>query len=58
MSTSAKSGDGIDKLFNTLVDKYLMPEFNMKVAESRGGDRMKLQKDTKNDNNKKKKKFC
>ena len=58
MSTSAKSGDGIDKLFNTLVDKYLMPEFNMKVAENRGGDRMKLQKDTKNDNNRKKKKCC
>ena len=58
MSTSAKSGDGIDKLFNTLVDKYLMPEFNMKVAESRGGDRVKLQKDTKNNNNRKKKKCC
>ena len=57
MSTSAKSGDGIDKLFDTMVDKYLNPEFNAKVSEARGGQAgMKLQK---NDTNKKqKKKFC
>ena len=57
MSTSAKSGDGIDKLFDTMVDKYLNPDFNAKVSEARGGQSgMKLQK---NDSNKKtKKRFC
>ena len=57
MSTSAKSGDGIDKLFDTMVDKYLNPEFNAKVYQARGGQTgMKLQK---NDSNKKpKKKMC
>ena len=33
MLTSAKSGDGIEKLFNTLVDIYLGPEFNPKAKE-------------------------
>ena len=57
MSTSAKSGDGIDKLFDTMVDEYLNPEFNAKVSKARGGQAgMKLQK---NDINKKtKKKLC
>lgn len=56
MSTSAKSGDGIDKLFSTLVDKYLTPEFNGKVKEMRGEQTgVKLQK---SNNKKQKKKFC
>ena len=33
MLTSAKSGDGIDKLFDTLTDIYLGPEFNPKAKE-------------------------
>ena len=54
MSISSKSGDGIDKLFDTMVDKYLNSEFNAKVAETRGGQTgIKLQK---SDNNKKPKK--
>ena len=57
MSTSAKSGDGIDKLFDTMVDKYLNPEFNAKVSQTRGGQTgVKLHMD---DSNKKpKKKIC
>ena len=31
--TSAKSGEGVEKLFNTLVDKFLSPEFNPKYEE-------------------------
>ena len=31
--TSAKSGDGIEKLFNTLADQYLSPEFAPKAKE-------------------------
>ena len=30
---SAKSGEGINKLFNTLVDRFLSPEFNPKYEE-------------------------
>ena len=33
MLTSAKTGDGIEKLFDTLTDKYLSPEFNPKIKE-------------------------
>ena len=57
MSTSAKTGDGIDKLFDTMVDKYLNPEFNAKVYQTRGGQTgVKLHMD---DSNKKpKKKIC
>ena len=33
MLTSAKTGDGIDKLFDTLTDIYLGPEFNPKAKE-------------------------
>ena len=31
--TSAKTGDGIEKLFNTLADQYLSPEFAPKAEE-------------------------
>ena len=33
MLVSAKSGEGINKLFNTLVDRFLSPEFNPKYEE-------------------------
>ena len=33
MLTSAKSGDGIEKLFNTITDQYLSPEFAPKAKE-------------------------
>ncbi len=33
MLTSAKTGDGIDKLFDTLADKYLSPNFQPKAEE-------------------------
>ena len=33
MLTSAKTGDGIEKLFDTLVDKFLSSEFNSKYKE-------------------------
>ena len=31
--TSAKSGEGIEKLFNTLIDRFLSPEFQVKYKE-------------------------
>ena len=33
MLTSAKTGDGIEKLFNTLTDIYLSPEFSQKAKQ-------------------------
>ena len=33
MLTSAKTGDGIEKLFDTLVDKFLSSDFNSKYKE-------------------------
>ena len=33
MLTSAKNGEGVEKLFNTLVDRFLSPEFNPKYEE-------------------------
>ena len=56
MLTSAKSGDGIDKLFDTLTDIYLGPEFNPKAKEmikNRGPSFS-----VKNDEDKKKSKKC
>ena len=61
MLTSAKSGDGIEKLFNILTDKFLSPEFNPKLKEMTGkkndSNSVKISKDN---NNKKQKKnrFC
>ena len=58
MRTSAKTGDGIEKLFNTLTDKFLSPEFNPKVKEMLK-DKGETQTLDKNSNNQpKKKKFC
>ena len=33
IQTSAKTGEGIEKLFNTLTDRFLSPEFNPKFEE-------------------------
>ena len=58
MLTSAKTGDGIEKFFNTLTDKFLSPEFNPKVKEMLK-DKGETQTLDKNSNNQpKKKKFC
>ena len=49
MLVSAKTGEGINKLFNTLVDRFLSPEFQIKYEEM-----MKLKGNThvlKEDNN-------
>ena len=57
MLTSAKNGEGVEKLFNTLVDRFLSPEFNPKYEEM-----MKMKGNTQvlkqNDNQPKKKKKC
>ena len=58
MLTSAKTGDGIEKLFDTLVDKFLSSDFNSKYKEMKQikGD-IKVLKP--NEGEKKKKKgFC
>jgi small GTP-binding protein len=58
--TSAKSGDGIEKLFNTLTDRFLSPEFNPKLEEMlkiKGGNIQTL-KQEQNEGKKKKKGFC
>ena len=52
MLVSAKTGEGINKLFDTLVDRFLSPEFQIKYEEM-----MKLKGETKilkeeNNNNK------
>ena len=57
MLTSAKTGDGIEKLFKELVDKYYSPYFSQKTLE------MKRRRATsftvgKNGHNKKTKKKC
>ena len=58
MLTSAKNGDGIDKLFDTLTDKFLSPEFNPKYQEmmrERGETKALKSKST---NDEKKKRNC
>ena len=62
--TSAKSGDGIDKLFNTLTDKYLgddvLKKVNTEKKNERGNSFSMKAKDHIDDNEeeKKKKKKC
>ena len=64
MLTSAKSGDGIDKLFNVLTDKYLGVEFFKKATEKKNergpSFAVKSQNhiDESNEGKKKKKKCC
>ena len=56
--TSAKNGDGIEKLFDTLTDKFLSPEFNPKYQElmrERGETKALKSKTT---HEEKKKKWC
>ena len=51
---SAKNGDGIEKLFNTLIDRYLSPEFNSKLEEmlnSKGGNMKSLKLTNSNSEN-------
>ena len=62
MLTSAKTGDGIDKLFDTLVDKFLSLDFNSKykeMLEKKEGN-IVLKKENNNNNifGEKKKKKC
>ena len=58
MLTSAKSGDGIEKLFETLTDIYLGPDFSKKAIEmiSRRGTSFYV--NSKKTNKKNKKKCC
>ena len=60
MLTSAKTGDGIEKLFDILTDKYLSPEFNPKVEEMTRmrGETQTLKHSSHNNNDDKKKKGC
>ena len=61
MLTSAKQGTNIDLLFETLVRKYLEPEFTKKVDEmkkDKGEVAMVTAEKTKEDNKNKKKKRC
>ena len=54
--TSAKTGDGIEKLFNTLADQYLSPEFTSKAEEmiKKRGPSFSLNGKDKKDDGKKK----
>ena len=61
MLTSAKIGSNIDFLFETLVKKYLEPEFTKKVDEMKKekGEVTKITaENNQEDNNKKKRKCC
>ena len=60
MLTSAKNGDNIDLLFETLVREYLGPEFTKKVEEMKKdkGEVIKVTKSKANEKDKKKRKCC
>ena len=59
MLTSAKTGDGIEKLFYTLAGKFDDPLFKFKVKEMKGGRNQPfILNDGKNDGCCKKKKCC
>ena len=57
MLTSAKTGDGIEKLFDTLVDKFLSSDFNSKYKEMKQ-IKGEIQVLKPNEAGKKKKKNC
>ena len=57
MLVSAKKGDNIDLLFDTLIRQYLGPNFTKKVEEMKQ-DKGEVKKVTKNSDNKKKPKKC
>ena len=58
MLTSAKTGDGVEKLFDTLATKFLSTEFNPKLKEmlKEKGNTQVLSRDVKDSKNKKS--FC
>ena len=57
--TSAKNGDGIEKLFDTMTDKFLSPEFNPKYQElMRERGETKALKTKNNSTHEEKKKKC
>ena len=58
MLTSAKTGDGIDKLFTTLTDKYLGSEFCNKAKEQQRNRGASFAVSEKNVEKPKKKKCC
>ena len=60
MLTSAKNGDNIDLLFDTLIRKYLGPEFTKKVQEMKKdkGEVIKVTKSNGNEKDRKKKGCC
>ena len=60
MLTSAKTGDNIENLFETLVRQYLGPEFTKKVVEMKKdkGEVKKITVEEAKENKKKKKKCC
>ena len=60
MLTSAKTGDNIDNLFETLVRQYLGPEFTKKVVEMKKdkGEVKKITAENAKEDKKKKKRCC
>ena len=56
--TSAKTGDGVEKLFNTLTDIYLGPEFSSKAKEMINKRGPSFSVESKKDNEQKDKKKC
>ena len=58
MLTSAKTGDGIEKLFNTLTDIYLSPDVSKKVKEIISRKSTSFYVSSKKTTKKEKKKCC
>ena len=60
MLTSAKTGDGIETLFDTLIRQYLGPEFTKKVDEMKAdkGETTKVTQSSTEEKKKKKGGFC
>ena len=58
MLTSAKTGDGIEKLFETLTDIYLGPDFRKKAKEMISKRGTSFYVNSKKNNKKEKKKCC
>ena len=56
--TSAKTGDGVEKLFSTLTDIYLGPEFSSKAKEMINNRGASFSVATKKDDEQKEKKCC
>ena len=56
--TSAKTGDGVEKLFSTLTDIYLGPEFSSKAKEMINNRGASFSVASKKDDDQKEKKCC